>query len=233
MRRFVWQFGLMLLMVGVLPYAYAEDGKVRLQMVDAQTQRPVEGAQVTLISRQGPQQNLSVADNGRIQSEGLPPGLYEILVSRPGYQTARLPSVRVVDGKTTSLRVDLFVQRQNVEEVVVLGTAIGADLLSSVGTSLVDREQLRSAAGSGGDVLRALDGLPGVFSDGEFTSFTVRGAGPRDNLVLVDGIPFEKLVHFAETFGNEEEVEGGGRYSVFAPNVIGSAEFQTGGWGSG
>ena len=232
MRRFVWQFGLMLLMVGVLPYAYAEDGKVRLQMVDAQTQRPVEGAQVTLISRQGPQQNLSVADNGRIQSEGLPPGLYEILVSRPGYQTARLPSVRVVDGKTTSLRVDLFVQRQNVEEVVVLGTAIGADLLSSVGTSLVDREQLRSAAGSGGDVLRALDGLPGVFSDGEFTSFTVRGAGPRDNLVLVDGIPFEKLVHFAETFGNEEEVEGGGRYSVFAPNVIGSAEFQPGGWSS-
>jgi len=232
MRSFILQFGLMLLMVGVLPYAYAEDGKVRLQIVDAQTQRPVEGAQVTVIPRQGSQQNLSVADNGRVQSEGLPPGLYEILVSRTGYQTARLPSVRVVDGKTTSLRVDLFVQRQNVEEVVVLGTAIGADLLSSVGTSLVDREQLRSAAGSGGDVLRALDGLPGVFSDGEFTSFTVRGAGPRDNLILVDGIPFEKLVHFAETFGNEEEVEGGGRYSVFAPNVIGSAEFQPGGWSS-
>jgi Outer membrane receptor proteins, mostly Fe transport len=232
MRSFFLQFGVTLLMLGVLPYAYAEDGKVRLQVVDSQTQRPVDGAQVTLIPRQGPQQNLSVADNGRIQSEGLPPGLYEILISRTGYQTARLPSVRVVDGKTTSLRVDLFVQRQNVEEVVVLGTAIGADLLSSVGSSLVDREELRSAAGSGGDVLRALDGLPGVFSDGEFTSFTVRGAGPRDNLVLVDGIPFEKLVHFAETFGNEEEVEGGGRYSVFAPNIIGSAEFQPGGWSS-
>jgi len=232
MRRFVWQVGLMLLVMVVLPYAYADDGKVRLQIVDAQTQRPVSGAKVTVIPRQGATQNLNAADNGQAHSEGLIPGLYEILISRPGYQTARLPSVRVVDGKTTSLRVDLFVQRQNVEEVVVLGTAIGADLLSSVGTSLVDREQLRSAAGSGGDVLRALDGLPGVFSDGEFTSFTVRGAGPRDNLVLVDGIPFEKLVHFAETFGNEEEVEGGGRYSVFAPNVIGSAEFQPGGWSS-
>src|SRR5690606_13938387 len=127
MRRFVLQFGLMLLTLGVLPFAYADVGKVRLQVVDSQTQRPVEGVQVIVIPRQGPQQNLSVADDGRIQSEGLSPGLYEILISRTGYQTARLPSVRVVDGKTTSLRVDLFVQRQNVEEVVVLGTAIGAD----------------------------------------------------------------------------------------------------------
>lgn len=231
-RQFVLWFGLLMSTIGVLPYAYADTGKVRVRIVDAQTQRPVSDAQVTLIPRQGPEQKLSAVDEGGAQSEGLPPGLYEIQVSRTGYQTARLPSVRVVDDKTTSLRVDLQPQRQNVEEVVVVGTAIGADLLSSVGTSLVNREELRSAAGSGGDVLRALDGLPGVFSDGEFTSFTVRGAGPRENLILVDGIPFEKLVHFAESFGNQEEVDGGGRYSVFAPNVIGSAEFQPGGWSS-
>lgn len=232
MGKSALRFGLMLLTIGVLPSAYADAGKVRLRVVDAQTQRPVAGARVTLIPRQGPTQNLDAAEDGRALSEGLPPGLYEIQVSRPGYQTARLPSVRVVDDKTTSLRVDLLLQRQNIEEVVVVGTAIGTDPLSSVGTSLVDREELRSAAGSGGDVLRALDGLPGVFSDGEFTSFNVRGAGPRDNLILVDGIPFDKVVHFSESFGEEEEIEGGGRYSVFAPNVIGSAEFQPGGWSS-
>ena len=231
-RRFILWFGWFVLTIGVLPYAYADSGKVRLRIVDSQTQRPVADAQVMVIPRQGPTQNLRATDDGRALSEELPPGLYEIQVSRPGYQTARLPSVRVVDDKTTSLQVDLLLQRKNVEEVVVVGTAIGADLLSSVGTSLVDREELRSAAGSGGDVLRALDGLPGVFSDGEFTSFTVRGAGPRENLILVDGIPFEKLVHFAESFGDQEEVDGGGRYSVFAPNVIGSAEFQPGGWSS-
>jgi hypothetical protein len=232
MGKSALRFGLVLLTIGVLPSAYAVAGKVSLRVVDAQTQRPVAGARVTLIPRQGPTQNLDAAEDGRAQSEGLPSGLYEVLVSGPGYQTARLPSVRVVDDKTTSLRVDLLLQRQNIEEVVVVGTAIGADLLSSVGTSLVDREELRSAAGSGGDVLRALDGLPGVFSDGEFTSFNVRGGGPRDNLILVDGIPFDKLVHFSESFGESEEIDGGGRYSVFAPNVIGSAEFQPGGWSS-
>ncbi len=232
MRSVALRFGLMVLSIGVLPYAYANTGKVRLQMMDAQTQRPVADAQVILIPRQGPTQNLSSTEEGRVQSEGLPPGLYEVQVSRPGYQTVRLPSVRVVDDKTTSLRVDLLLQRQNMEEVMVVGTAIGGDLLSSVGTSVVDREALRSSAGSGGDVLRGLDGLPGVFSDGEFSSFTVRGAGPRDNLVLVDGIPFDKLVHFSESFGEAEEVDGGGRYSIFAPNVVGSAEFQPGGWSS-
>src|SRR5690606_23125815 len=232
MHRWVLWFGSLVLTLGVLPYAYADTGKVRVRIVDAQNQRPVSDAQVSLIPRQGPAQALSVGDDGRTLSEGLPAGLYKIQVSRPGYQAVRLPSVRLVEDKTTNLKVDLLPQRQNFEEMVVVGRIIGTDPLSSVGTSLVDREELRSAAGSGGDVLRALDGLPGVFSDGEFSSFNVRGAGPRDNLILVDGIPFDKLVHFSESFGEADEVDGGGRYSVFAPNVIGSAEFQPGGWSS-
>jgi hypothetical protein len=148
------RLGLMMLTIGVLPKAYAEAGKVRLTLVDAQTQRPVADAKVTVIPRNGAAQSVNAADDGRAESPALPAGLYEIQVSGPGYQTARLPSVRIVEDKTTSLRVDLVLQRQNVEEVLVVGTAIGADPLSSVGTSLVDREALNSAAGSGGDVLR-------------------------------------------------------------------------------
>lgn len=121
---------------------------------------------------------------------------------------------------------------QVTEEVIVTGTIIGADPLSSVGTSYIDREALRSAAGSGSDVMRSLDGLPGLFADGEYSSFTVRGNGPRDNLILVDGIPFDNVVHFSDSFGAQEDVEGGGRYSVFAPNVVAGAEFQPGGWGA-
>lgn len=231
-RSLVLRLGLMVSTIAVLPFAHADEGKLRLRVVDAQTQRPLGDGQVTLVPRQGESRELRIADDGSVQTGGLAAGLYEVLVSRTGYQTARLPSVRVVDDKTTSLRVVLQVQRQNVEEVLVLGTAIGESLLTSVGTSQVDREALRSSAGSGGDVLRALDGLPGVFSDGEFSSFNVRGAGPRDNLILVDGIPFDKVVHFSESFGEADEVDGGGRYSVFAPNLIGSAEFQPGGWSS-
>ena len=60
----------------------------------------------------------------------------------------------------------------------------------------MNREELRSAVGSGSDVMRALDGMPGLFSSGAYANFTVRGRGPRDNLIYVDGLPFDKVVHF-------------------------------------
>lgn len=224
---------LILVLIYVIhPLAHAETGKIRLTVLDAQTQRPLAEVSVSVKPREGPAQQINANEQGRVLVQDLAPGLYDLQVRRTGYQTNRLPSVRVVDGKTTPLTVKLTARRQNVEEVVVVGTAIGEDPLSSVGTSLIDREALRSAAGSGGDVLRALDGLPGLFSDGEYSGFTVRGAGPQENLILVDGIPFDNVVHFSDSFGELEDVDGGGRYSVFAPNLIAGAEFQPGGWSS-
>ena len=78
--------------------------------------------------------------------------------------------------------------------------------------------------------MRALDGLPGLVSTGDFANFSVRGRGPRDNLIFVDGMPFDKVVHFDQTLGEEEDIGGGGRFSIFAPNSIAGAEFSPGGW---
>src|SRR5690606_10375155 len=99
-------------------------------------------------------------------------------------------------------------------------------------STYLDREALRSAVGGGADPLLSLDGLPGLASASEFASFSVRGRGPRDNLVFVDDFPFDKAVHFDATLGEEEDVGGGGRFSIFAPNVISAAEFSPGGWGA-
>src|SRR5690606_41487369 len=92
------------------------------------------------------------------------------------------------------------------------------------------REVIRWNPGSAGDVFRALDILPGVVATGEFSNFTVRGNGPRDNLILIDGIPFDKVTHFDESLGEQADVDGSGNYSIFAPNIIGNARFSPGGW---
>jgi hypothetical protein len=73
--------------------------------------------------------------------------------------------------------------------------------------------------------MRALDGLPGLISTGDFANFSVRGRGPRDNLIFVDDLPFDRVVHFDQTLGEEEDIGGGGRFSIFAPNSIAGAEF--------
>ena len=209
-------------------------GRIVVEITDLEN-RPIENARVEITARDGT--TLNAANNGNnqdknlIRSTALLPGIYNVVVAAEGYRSVRSPSVRVSGRKATRLDIAMLPSSGlSIEETVVLGTTVGVDTTGSVGNASLTREALRSAAGSGGDVLRALDGLPGLFSSGEFSSFTVRGNGPRDNLILVDNIPFDNVVHFDQSFGELEDVEGGGRFSVFAPNLIGSAEFQPGGW---
>ena len=78
--------------------------------------------------------------------------------------------------------------------------------------------------------MRALVGLPGVVSSGEFAAFSVRGHGPKNNLIFIDGFPFPQVAHFEQTLGSQTEIVNGGRYSIFAPNAVTGAEFSPGGW---
>jgi hypothetical protein len=168
--------------------------------------------------------------NGTVELSDLDTGLYMVTAEGPGLVAAREPSVRVVRRKVTPLSLEMLARTEALEEVVVLARAQIADPHGAVSNALLNREELRSAPGTGGDVLRAIDGLPGLISDGDFASFSVRGRGPRDNLILVDDVPFDRVVHFDQTLGEEEDIGGGGRYSIFAPNSIASAEFSPGGW---
>lgn len=72
-------------------------------------------------------------------------------------------------------------------EVVVSARTTTEDPRATPNTVQLEREEIRRNPGSAGDVFRALDVLPGVVSTGEFSSFTVRGKGPRDNLILITG----------------------------------------------
>ncbi|SMF52563.1 Outer membrane receptor proteins, mostly Fe transport [Alteromonadaceae bacterium Bs31] len=205
-------------------------GNIRINIIDEQSRRAVESVSIILIPRNGTETSHSGDSTGSTLINDLEAGLYEIKISHPGYLPLRLPSVRVIDAKTTPVKAEITEVRGAMEEMLVVGSKDRQDFLTSVSSGEKDREALRSAAGGGADVLRSLDGLPGLFSDGATSNYTVRGNSPRNNLILVDGIPFANVVHFNDAFGEQEELEGGGRYSVFAPNIISSAKFQPGGW---
>jgi hypothetical protein len=86
---------------------------------------------------------------------------------------------------------------------VVSARALNADPEFAPNTVQLDREEIRRIPGSGGDIFRALDVLPGVVATGEFSNFSVRGNGPRDNLIIVDGIAFDKVGHFDQSLGEQ------------------------------
>jgi hypothetical protein len=213
--------------------AAAEPGGMTILVKDQITDRPLSKARITLTERDTNSTRSGATDaQGRIVMDQLDPGLYSVNVAKSGYVSSYEPSVRVITRKNIQIEFELlerFGETVTLEEVVV--RARQADVSASASSTYRNREELRSAVGGGADPLLSLDGLPGLASTGEFASFSVRGRGPRDNLIFVDDFPFDKAMHFDATLGEEEDVGGGGRFSIFAPNVISGAEFSPGGWG--
>jgi len=212
----------------LLAHAAEAPGALTFIVKDQNTDRPLSKVQITIKQRESSAtQTLETDEQGRILVEQLEPGLYSVDVAKSGFASLNAPSVRVVTRKT--IKIEFELKELSIEVVEVRGRQ--SDAFASGSSTYLDREALASAVGGGADPLLSLDGLPGLASASEFASFSVRGRGPRDNLLFVDDFPFDKAVHFDATLGEEEDVGGGGRFSIFAPNVIGGAEFSPGGWG--
>lgn len=219
--------------VSLPPHVIAQEavGAVRGRIVDSVTGRPVPTATVRLVRNQSVQGTVETDSAGDFSFEDVPEGVYSVEVEEQGYLKAVQADVRVVLRRVAPVEFTLVRGREEeLAEVVVSARAIAEDPRATPNTVMLEREEIRRNPGSAGDVFRALDILPGVVATGEFSNFTVRGNGPRDNLVLVDGMPFDKVTHFDESLGEQADVDGSGNYSIFAPNIIGSARFSPGGW---
>jgi hypothetical protein len=217
---------------GLAPTAavQASETGIEVRVVSAETRRALEGVSVVITARDGETTRATTNSDGVARIFALDPGLYALDATAAGFVEALEPSIRVVARSTTPVRLEMLPVEDGFDEVVVVARAVQADLNGAVSSTFLNREELRSAVGAGSDVMRALDGLPGLISTGDFANFSVRGRGPRDNLIFVDGLPFDKVVHFDQTLGEEEDIGGGGRFSIFAPNSIQGAEFSPGGW---
>lgn len=216
-----------------LTQAAEAPGGMTILVKDQIVARPLSSAAVTITERQtNSTRSFQTDAQGRIAVEQLDPGLYTVTVAKGGFAPSTEPSVRVITRKNVLVEfelTELLGDLMDLERVVV--RARQADVFSSASSTYRNREEIRSAVGGGADPLLSLDGFPGLVSNNEFANFSVRGRGPRDNLIFVDEFPFDKAVHFDATLGEEEDIGGGGRFSIFAPNVINGAEFSPGGWG--
>lgn len=184
-----------------LPTLAAEaPGALTIIVRDQYTERPLSGVQVTITEREtAVARSLETDAQGHIVVEQLDPGLYSVNVNEVGFAPIYEPSVRVITRKNSKIELDLGAP--TLEEVVVQARAL--DAFASPSSTYLDREALRDAVGGGADPLLSLDGLPGLASASEFAAFSVRGRGPRDNLIFVDEFPFDKAVHFDATLGED------------------------------
>jgi hypothetical protein len=141
----------------------------------------------------------SVSDlDGNFTFKGLNPGYVKLEASAIGFDKILTEEILVTNAKTASLDIAL-------KEVAVQlsGVEITASVFKRVEESPVSLKslgiaQIEKSPGSGRDISKVIQSLPGVASSVSFRNdIIVRGGGPSENKFLLDGIEIPNLNHFA------------------------------------
>lgn len=138
----------------------------------------------------------------------LPGGKVNLQISYIGYLTY----MKTLDVSST-LKLNIALQTdQKLDEVVVYGDRTETGVNSThMGAINIPMEQLRGIPAVLGeaDIMKTIQMMPGVQSGAEGSSgIYVRGGGPDENLILLDGVPLYNVDHLF------------GFFSVFTPESV-------------
>ena len=206
-----------------------EKGSISGLVIEKESKQPLPGANVRILGTlMGATTNLY----GRFTIDNVPENIYKLQIDFIGFTSHIETDVRVVRNKITQIReIQMIESVVEGDAIVVTAGAFEQTKDAPVSNYNYSREEIRRSPGAAGDIFRAIETLPGVSSSGgEFSSFSVRGGSPRDNIILIDNIPFNRVSHFDG--GTEDQEAQGGRFSIFTPGLVEEANFQAGGFGA-
>ena len=148
----------------------------------------------------------------------LPSARVKLTYSYIGYQSVVL-DINLVKDTLINMRLDPVI---NLDEVIISAERSKSSVLSTqMSMTEISAKAIKSLPMLLGevDVLKALQLLPGVKGGNEGTSgIYVRGGGPDQNLILLDGVPVYNANHLF------------GFFSVFNPDAIQNVRLITGGF---
>lgn len=191
-------------------------GVVRGRVVEAQTQRPLPGAQVSLV---GTQRSMQTNEQGEYMLVGVPAGERVIAVQVIGYAAAE-QTVNVAAGQTVSADFTLRTDAISLEAVVVtalgqtsqqraIGTAqqtvAGADVAQAQKENFITALQGRVS----GLEVTTTSGVPGAGA-----AVTIRGvssiSGSNQPLMIIDGLPVDNSTTHTGVFASTTTFENRG-----------------------
>jgi TonB family protein len=166
-------------------------------------ERPVAGATVTVVDPAGGTQVLSTDADGAWRTEGSAAGTYQVAVAAPGMvahtSTAdvkpgeEISAIDRLEREPSAAPPDAGAAEQNVQEVEVRGKKPPREVVKRT----LEQREIDRVPGTNGDALLSLQNLPGVARPPPLSGFLlVRGAGPMDSQVYVDGTPIPLVYHF-------------------------------------
>jgi outer membrane receptor protein involved in Fe transport len=182
------------LVVRAEPRAPASPGALALEVGAAYAGEPVA---VFEVDAEGPVALHVTGADGRAELSPLVPGRYAVTVRAAGFLPQRL-AAHVEPGATTALSVGLVESVPKLEELVV--TASRYDVANEVRPSATyfSQQEVESLPLLGDDTLRVAQRLPGVTGNGFSARPYVRGGGPDEVAVLLDGVRLVEPYHLRD-----------------------------------
>jgi len=194
------------------------EGRVEGRVLDPGSRGGIGGIQLRLDGREVD----VTAEDGTFALPSVAAGRHRIDATLPGFAISPAVELVVEDGKTTVVEVEYHLAATT----EVVGTLRRpAEPAPGVARAVLTGHEISGAVGGLEDVSRVLQLRPGVLaSQDDRNDIMVRGGGPIETGVIIDGFEAPTASHFAQPGSS------GGGVSLFAPVVVGQATLYTGGF---
>lgn len=176
------------------------------------TRKPLSGVDVIIEELE---HSTLTDDFGFFAFNGIPAGIYRLLIAAPGYEKFETEE-DILPGEATDVVYFVRESPTGINETVVRVKAEKKEVTKRS----IQIETIERIPGTFGDPVKVVQNLPGVSrSPFDFGLLIVRGSAPEDSGAHIDGIRVPQLFHF------------GGFRSVLTPIMLESVDFYPGGFG--
>jgi len=206
-------------------YLIAQNQTVKGIIIDKQSEMPLIGATVTLISEGETEKGTTTDIDGYFKMEEIPVGRQAFAITYIGYEPLMIPNVVVTAGKEVILDAAMEESIENLSEVVVSAAAQkdkAQNELATISARTFSVEEVNRYSGGRGDVARLAGNFAGVSTaDDSRNDIVIRGNSPTGVLWRINGVPIPNPNHFS-TLGTT-----GGPVSALNPNMLKNSDFLT------
>ncbi len=202
----------------------AQNGTIKGQVLDKQSEIPLIGVSIELLSKELPTGTITNND-GYFTLNDIPLGRHNLRISYLGYETINIPDVVVISGKDAIVNVSLLESFTELE-AIVLTTKTNKERtvnkLATISARQFSLEEVNRFSGGRSDVGRLAANFAGVSApDDSRNDIVVRGNSPTGLLWHLEGIPMPSPNHFS-TAGTT-----GGPISALNTNMLKNSDFIT------
>lgn len=207
----------------LISISYAQTGVVKGKIIDKQSEKPIIGATVSLVSDESIE---AVSDTqGNFRLSNIPIGRQNLSISFIGYESTSVSDLDVTTGKDNVLTISMIEKFNSLDEIIVTSGSNKAkpiNKMAMVSTKQFSPEEVGRYAGGRSDVARLVSNFAGVSTaDDSRNDIVVRGNSPSGMLWRIEGMPVPSPNHFS-TLGTT-----GGPVSALNPNLLSNSDFLT------